>query len=311
MIDAVAALQETTESPVFVVGFPRSGTTLMRYLLNDHPQQAIAPETHFLVHFVPKYRNCSLSNPGDLHAFWTDFTSSEWFPRFGLEARDIYNCASADDASFRSLFRALLRVYAASTGKPRIGEKTPEHYEHLATLLSWFPNARVVFLLRDPRAVIASYLHIEQKWAEGANAYSLARRWQAHLSHVYRWRNDPRVRVIRYEDLVRNPHAELPEILNFVGLSDETSAILTRRPARRHATGSLAENAQLSDANVDLWRTRLSPRQISTVEGVLGTRMTSFGYALDRARLYSRYIAHIERAQRAARLLSHTRAGAL
>jgi hypothetical protein len=312
----------TTDPPIFVVGFPRSGTTLVHYLLNDHPEQAIAQETHFLDLFVPKYQDCNHGSWADLSAHWTEFTSklpdpfwadltsNDWFPSFGPEAED---GGSADgEPSFTVFFSALLRAYATSTGKPRVGEKTPDHYKHLATLFSWFPNARVIFLLRDPRAVVASYLHVTRDWAEGANAYALSRRWQSHLSDLYRWRDDPRVQIVRYEALVRSPQTELPEILNFVGLSDETTKILARQPAERIATGSFVAYAPVSDANIEVWRTRLSPRQIATVEGVLGTEMTKLGYPPDCPLVYSRGVAQITRAsQGARRLLSGVRPRAL
>jgi hypothetical protein len=316
----VVAIEPTTDSPIFVVGFPRSGTTLVHYLLNDHPEQAVATETHFLDRFVPKYRDRNFRNWTDLTAFWTEFTdglankfwaeftNSEWFQRLG----PVRNRRRGDyDPSFPTFFTALLSAYAVSTGKSRIGEKTPDHYEHLATLLSWFPEARIIFLLRDPRAVIASYLRVRRPWAQGVNAYTLSERWQSHLSHLYRWRDDPRVRVVRYESLVRDPETELGGILNFAGLSDETTTILARRPVERFATGSFVANAPVSDANVEAWRTRLSPRQIATAEGVLGPDMVNLDYALDHPRIYSRGVAQITRAgQKVHQLLGGIRSGA-
>lgn len=278
--------------PVFVVGFPRSGTTLMRFLLDSHPDLAVAPETHFLAHFLARHPDLDLTDPAQRTAFWAEFTDSQWFPRLGIDPDAV---PLDDQHDPRSLFRAILVAYADKTGKTSFGEKTPDHYQHLATLFDWFPDARVAFMVRDPRAVVASYLTIGQSWADGADAYTLARSWSAHMEQVNAWRGDPRVRVVLYEQLVRDPETEVRAFLELAGLRDETSAILSRQPTQRMETGSLGPDGAVTDQNVDAWRQRLSRRQIAVVEAFNGEHMSALGYVTDTGRWRSRVEGNVER----------------
>jgi hypothetical protein len=291
----------TQRTPLFVVGFPRSGTTLMQYLLNDHPDQAVAPETHFLSRHWRDNRHRDLTDPTDREAFWTEFTSSPWFPDLGLDAR-----AFADSAppgtfdSFGALFAGLLAAYADRTGKPRIGEKTPHHYQYLSTLFEWFPDARVIFMVRDPRAVTASYLTVDQSWAADADAFAIAARWARHVAQLNKWRADPRVHVVPYEQFVRDPSGELGRILSFAGLRDETAAILSRQPTQKRETGSLRVYTQVSDENIDAWRGRLSRAQVGVVEGLTRSHMRAFGYLPDVPLLLSKTYLAADRVRRRA-----------
>ncbi len=107
MIGGVAAFQPTADQPIFVVGFPRPGTTLMRYLLNDHPEQAIAPETHFLGHFVLLSRRQIATVEGILGAEMTSFG-------YSLDRAQLYTRPVAHIERARQGARRLLSQTRAS-----------------------------------------------------------------------------------------------------------------------------------------------------------------------------------------------------
>jgi hypothetical protein len=178
--------------------------------------------------------------------------------------------------------------------------KTPDHYKHLDTLFDWFPDARVVFMIRDPRGVVASHLHLDETWAQGATPFAVASQWTAHLRQLDRWRGDQRVRVVRYEALVTNPESELRAILDFAGLRDDASEILDRRPTQRRETGSLSEVTRVSDENVEAWRKRLTRWQLAHVEAITCPDMTTLGYEPSVPVTVSRTVANVERIRRAA-----------
>jgi hypothetical protein len=272
--------------PLFIVGFPRSGTTMLQFLLDDHPDQAIASESHFLDLFWAPHRDLDLTDECDAADFWAEFSASRWFARLELDP-DTFR-AGADPrvfADFRSLFAAVLDAHAESRGKARAGEKTPDHYRHLDTVFDWFPDARVVFMVRDPRAVVASYLHVDRDWAKGLDAYELSHRWSQHIGYLNQWLDDPRVHLIRYEDLVREPAPHLRAILTFAGLRDETAAILSREQTASRPTGSLRSDTAVSDRNVEAWRSRLGARDLAVVEAVNRRHMHALGYQPVGARL--------------------------
>jgi hypothetical protein len=281
----------------------------MRFLLNDHPDLAVAPETHFLSYYWRRHNHVDLTQPTDRETFWAEFTSSDTFSRLALDPDALRAGAAADALTdFRAMFRAVLVAYAEKNGKKRFGEKTPDHYQHLGTLFEWFPNGRVVFLIRDPRAVVASYMTVNQQWAEGSDAYTLARGWRSHVDdHVRQWQDDPRVRLVRYEQLVRAPEAELRQVLDFAGLRDETSAILNRQPTEKLGTGSLGPASRVSDDNVDVWRSRLTRRHLALIEGATSARMPVLGYTPEMSPVRSRVTAAAERVRRRSRRLVQDR----
>jgi len=104
----------TPESPIFIVGMPRSGTTLLRSLLNQHPRIAIAPETHFLSSFVRK------GNTPD--SCWQEYVSTERFGYLGINATAVSSRLDQDSTiSYKGIFYALLREYAYLMNKPICG----------------------------------------------------------------------------------------------------------------------------------------------------------------------------------------------
>ncbi len=181
---------------IFIVGVSRSGTTLMRRILDKHSRIGIATENHYLGHLLAwegtrSYfrrvgdlredasirRLVELIYSGDLQRrsrlrelspYWRWLT--ERVPREDIEA---YLLAS--DRSERGVFQAFLRIYADRRGKVIMGEKTPAHLAYVDTLLTWFPDARVIHCMRDPRAIYVSELRRRSEHAVGFPYRQLAR----------------------------------------------------------------------------------------------------------------------------------------
>ena len=128
-------------SPIFIVGCPRSGTTLVRSILAAHSRIIISPESHFLNYWVKQYAHLNLLQPQDFDRFWQDFSTSQRFGYFDLNGSALKTKIqtetqqSGNPVSFQLIFRCLLDAYAAKMQKPRWGEKTPAHYESVDVLL--------------------------------------------------------------------------------------------------------------------------------------------------------------------------------
>ena len=149
--------------PVFVVGVPRSGTTLLSAMLNAHPDIAISPETFFL-EWALRRRDVDPREEQGFERFWDDYSASKSFESLGLDNAVLRNNLPAGgERTFVAIFASILQTYAEAHGEARCGEKTPRHYLYIDTLLEWFPRATVVFVVRDPRAVAASLLRVP--WA--------------------------------------------------------------------------------------------------------------------------------------------------
>lgn len=269
--------------PIFIVGLPRSGTTLMGSLLSAHPAIAIAPETHFLNHWLKLSPHLDLKQRPDFEQFWAEFSSSERFSYFGVEAEVVKaQILSKGKTDASVIFSTMLKQYARDRHKQRWGEKTPAHYQFMDRLLEWYPQARLITMLRDPRAVTRSLLGVP--WASNY-AVAHAYRWRLGVRDLKRWLSEPRVLVVKYETLVTTPEAELRRVCAFVGevftpqmfdRSEASSPIINREGwARDHLQAALKP---ISTDNIEKWRSDLAPDDIAAIEYVTRQEMQLFGY---------------------------------
>jgi len=273
------------DSPVFIVGMPRSGTTLMRGAVDAHPDIAIAPETHFLNFWVPRAGKRELESRADFDRFWGAFARSRQFAQLGLSAADVREAVlAADELSFRTVFAILLGAYARKAGKTRWGEKTPLHHLHIGRLLEWFPASRIVYMLRDPRSVVASLQ--DAPWAQ-PNLELQACRWRDSVRVLGRWESDPRVCVVFYEALVTEPETVLRKLGDFLGEHFDVSLLSRRQLESGHGVSAYGGWAQehfgaasgpIRSDSISKWQERLTPRQVAIVEYLTQTQMRRVGY---------------------------------
>lgn len=297
------------DAPFFIVGSGRSGTTLLQSLLSGHPRLTVPPETHYMKRAM-SWGADARDAPADFDAFWADLTGWSRFADLGVDADDVLaRLDRCGGRTFRGVLLAMLAAYGGAHGAARTGEKTPSHYRHVGRLLSWYPQARVLFVRRDPRAVIAS--HLPTPWVTGqmrppSRLASFSRR--SRLVHVAEraalWRqangrflaaceHDPRVHVVAYEALVTAPHEELEAVCDFLGERYEAAMLADRggtarpgealaergdgfqdwRRGHRAAAGSAVTRSGLAK-----WRTALSALEVAMVEAVCGPTMRPAGY---------------------------------
>jgi hypothetical protein len=297
---------------IFIVGVSRSGTTLMRRILDKHSRVGIATENHYLGHLLPwegarhYFRRLGdlrddanvralvelvysgelqrRSRLRELSPYWRWLTSR--VPRADLEA---YLLAS--DRSEQGVFAALLRIYADRRDKAVMGEKTPAHLAYVETLLDWFPRGRVVHCLRDPRAIYVSELRRRAEHAVGFPYRQLAAvprlmerfvllevawAWAraVHRHRTLRRRFPRRYRLVRFEDLVAAPEATLGELCDFLGLAFEPRLLEQKVTSR----GALVGAAGFDAAAADRWREHIDPAAKAALQQLLGRRLAEMGY---------------------------------
>jgi hypothetical protein len=335
--------------PIFIVGAGRSGTTLLRSLLSAHSRISIAPETHFMKRAVDE-GGFGRDAPADFDAFWSRYTSALRFKDLAIDAdrcRELID--QQGEHTFRSVFRAVLTAYGERVGKGRIGEKTPGHVHFLSELLEWFPDARVLVLQRDPRAVVASQLRtpwvasrrvspsLRKGLFIGKRAYEVAfyaDDWATIYEKVVpTWDADPRIMILSYEALVADAESALRTICDFLGESFEPALTnnrtndtvpvaagtpeikddLWRRWRSEHHTQTLRP---VTTASIDKWKAGLSEADVSIIEGRCGKAMLAAGYipsatALQQSigRLFAGTLAAIGDAETRGRALVKRRIG--
>jgi Sulfotransferase family len=203
----------------FVVGVGRSGTTLLRMMLDAHPELAVPPETHFLNPFIQasgRFRfNPRLGAKAiveDERRRWGDFglEASDLIERF--EAIEPYNTSDA--------LRAFYLLYADKHGKSRWGDKTPDYIRKMKKIQKTLPEARFIHVIRDGRdAGLSQNSRIVKRGKEPVPPREMARRWRKRIVKSRIDANEvDRYIEVRYEDLVADTESVLRRVCEHVEL---------------------------------------------------------------------------------------------
>jgi hypothetical protein len=230
---AAAPDRDVAPMPI-VVGAPRSGTTMLRLMLDAHPALAIPPETGFLT-LAPGLRGSgdrlrerfldAVTRHGQPSPSWPDFEIPRDEFREALHATTPFTAAAG--------FRAFYRLYAARFGKPRWGDKTPLYCLHLAPIRRVLPEARFVHVIRDGRDVALSS---RKMWfSPGFAIETQAAYWRRCVLGARRaGLGRPDYLEVRYEDLVLRTRETLARICAFVDLpyDEAMERFHTRAPDR-------------------------------------------------------------------------------
>lgn len=282
----------------FVVGAPRSGTTLVRAVLSAHPGMFVPPETKFFLWHEPP------ASPGAWPGYLDRLFASEDWAIQGLDAEAARQRLDATDHGARSVFLAILAMHAERTGKPRIGEKTTNHSRHVERLRALFPSAKFIFVCRDPRDVIASQMGMPwQRWSHLDRARKCAKIMGEAL-RLERALPAGTFTIVRYEALTRDPEAEARRLCEFLGESYEGSMLTFHERAdtginEREPDWITRTMRPISASSVGRYSRRLAPRQVAGIERVFGPLLEKLGYAPDRRigpyRLHWRVLDPVDR----------------
>jgi hypothetical protein len=312
-VTKAASLLPGEPEAIFVVGTGRSGTTLMRTQLELSPRIAIARENHFLGHLRAaegaRYyfrragdladdatirRIVAMLYEGDfrrqsrlreLSPFWRWLVAN--VPRAELEQRLL-----AAERSERGLMTAFMRVYADwRGGRPIMGEKTPAHLAYVDTLLDWFPTARVIHMMRDPRAVYVSDLRRRRNklrrpysWlalmpgllaltvlVQDSVVWRAAERFHRQWAEAY----PDRYRLVRFEDLVSSPEPTLQRLYDFLGVELPVDALNVKVVSQGFQAGEHGFDAGAATR----WRRHINPFARRWLELFLRAPMHRLGYS--------------------------------
>jgi len=298
---------------IFIVGASRSGTSLMRLILESNPRIAIADENHFMGHLLPGHgmreviRSIGdLSDDATIHRIVELLYSKEfragnrlrdlspfwlWLAR-KVPAEDLERRLLAEERTERGVYRACLRAYADFVGnRPILGEKTPAHVRWADELLAWYPSARMIHMVRDPRGVYVSEVRRRTEHPK-----SLPYRWLVRvplslrafiaLETVYAWsgavrrhaglarRHPGRYRMVRFEDLVASPETEIRGVCEFLGVAFDPAMLRQKVVSRGERIGETGFDAGAAVR----WRERIRPWDARLITWLLGGRLDRLGY---------------------------------
>lgn len=273
--------------PIFVVGAPRSGTTLLQYMLRSHPRISLPTgESHFIVPLC--------ANPGafgdlsrqenvrrllqEMYRRNADFLDTDLHGiRFDVDslAAELWKEGRNTPATIIS---GLFEKNAHGEGKPRWGDKTPYYVLHLPKIIEWFPGAQIIHLIRDGRDCSLSLINRRHDF-NVYNSYQAAKYWQ-HYVRVGRERGkllgpDTYIET-RYEDLLDNPAATMERISTFLG-EEYTDSLVHFNKANQAGKTPLLQKPVQTD-NAGKWRNQMSRASIRAFESVAAGTLSQLGY---------------------------------
>jgi hypothetical protein len=273
-----------TELPIFVIGFQRSGTTLLQSLLGAHPRIAAPPETHFIArvaHLADYFGD--LEDDGNLRRALHEALNPPvpLLADCGFDEDVLFERAVAGPRTYAALLDTLMGDFADRHGKARWCEKTPTQPAGWAFAL--FPDAQVVHIVRDPRDVVASSLEVP--WT-GLGTRQIAAAWRRFTLDNVRVGLEvgpSRFLQIRYEDLARDFEATLSLVCAFLG--EGLTAEMLVNPERRLPTiaaaaapwhGTVLE--QRPPPVSGSYRSRLRADRRARVAATIGGVIPALGY---------------------------------
>lgn len=279
----------------FIVGPPRAGTTMVRLMLNSHPEIAVPAETWFFPVVLLEARQFGdFGLAEQVNAFAREVASSTAETLrpvsevFRVSAEEVAAAVSACRArSYADGFWAFLDLLARREGKRLWGEKTPYYSAWLGKLSQAYPKARFIALVRDPRDAVASLQDVV--W--GRKTYPTLTdgglRWRYAMEGIERSRPllRERLMVLAYEKLVADPERGARELCDFLGVSFAPEMLRFHETAESTMPPGVdawhARVKQPIDASrVGRWRQRFTPEDVGMIELAAGpSLMSAWGYA--------------------------------
>ena len=261
-----------SERPIFILGCPRSGMTLLRLMLRTHPRIAIAPETRFL---LSAYENRAAY--GDLRHLANRRALAEWivagagtrFTELGLDPHAVAAEIIDGPPTLGSAVGVVLRAYARGQGRSRWGDMRPAYIQHIDVLLRLFPDTQIVHVVRDGRDCVAALkrspwwrmgtYHAIATWTQAIDAGRAASRRLPADTYI----------EVQYENLVADPSSALMRLCAFL---------------EEEYVPAMSEQTEPSSMEWQNWSTAgsrpqgLASWELDLCETVMTERLMSYGY---------------------------------
>lgn len=287
--------------PIFIIGNPRSGTTLLRLMVNNHRHIVVPPECGFAVWWYDKYRHWdseSSRDPQQLDGFLADLAASKKIETWNLDYAALRDTIAANQpADYAELVSCVYTFFGQATGKSfqRWGDKNNFYIQHVATLNEIFPDAAFIHIVRDGRDVACSYRKLavtpmDSQYAPhlATDIAAIAAEWATNndqAAAAFEAIGQGRVGVVRYEDLVTNSEAELRRLCAFLAEPYDEQMLdyyLNNQKAQQEPLEFLQWKRKTlempTDSEVGKYRALLTAEEIAAFDAIAGATLARYGY---------------------------------
>lgn len=283
-----ATNRDVDKPPIFVVGVPRSGTTLLAAMLAGHSRLSCGTETRF-------FRFLAEIDPAELcdQFSWPDNAVEFLFSiklvdipvpqHYGLAREQIHSYLRSRRPEVSVVLSSLTEQFMRRQGKRRWVEKSPEHLRYVDSIRKYFPQSPIIRILRDPRDVALSL--VKTPWGPSAflDALMLWRRYDDQSARFFQ--RDENCYTIRYENLLQSPEAELKKLCAFIdeeyehGMLD-TSSSATNVVTQKDAWHRIVHKS-VDITRIQVWKRDLTKEQNRVAEALVGDRLLAYEYECD------------------------------
>lgn len=279
----------------FIVGVTRSGTTLLRLMLDAHSEMAMPPETHFVPALIKATRKRGVTCE-EAHAI---VTGHRQWGDFNLDQGELLRrYCELDRIDPETTVRAFFELYAEREGKPRWGDKTPNYVKRMKQIERWIPEARFIHMIRDGRdAALSRFKRILK---DPPPMEVVAERWVRKIEGAREAGANFHYMEIQYEELVRDTEPQLRRVADFLELpweegmlryyerAEERMSEMHRdlpgaegqplRPADHRKEAHLLTSKPPDPSRLARWKEEMKPEDVKAFESVAAPLLTELGY---------------------------------
>jgi sulfotransferase family protein len=301
---------------VFIVGCPRSGTTLLQRMVNAHPQVAITPESHWMPRLYEK--PWALNGNGVIeHKLVRELAAHPKFARLGIGRAELKKLEKLSrngrPLTYSTLVTAVLDLYGQAQRKPLVGDKTPDYVRRISTLHGLWPQARFVHVIRDGRDVCLSM----KEWPKVHPKPGDFTTWKQDPASTAAWWWEFNVRLgrdagrplgvglyyeLRYEALVAFPREECEKLCGFLSLPFDEAMLRFHEDRARPDPGLEQKRAGLPvTPGLRDWKSQMPAEELERFEAAAGDLLDELNYPRAVPRLEPQAL---ERAAKVRRMLA-------
>lgn len=269
--------------PLFIVGMPRSGTKLVRALLNQHPSISLTlAESHFIPYFIKKFGNPPpFGSRAEMAPLLRELRQTAFFStmqRAGYEFDESSFGADVVCNSWSAIFEQIFRHFGdKKDARDAIwGDKTPGYINHLPLLKRVFPHAKFMHVIRDPRDYCLS---VRKSFAK--SIYRAAHRWRHGVANAHKYGSmlGSDYHEMHYEMLLEKPVSTMKDAASFLNIAyDDRLVDLVSAP---EDLGDAKGHRKIVTDNKKKYRTQLAAYEIKRIEEIVCDVAKSVGYRLE------------------------------
>lgn len=225
-------------NPFFIIGNPRSGTTLLRLMLTNNKDLLVPPECGFAVWLYSKYAEANFLQLETLKKFVDDVHASRKFDTWNIQKHELFeSLAKSEPKSYMEAVASVYLCYGQTLCRTfkRWGDKNNYYLHHISELNEIFPKAQFIHIIRDGRDVACSYREVNRKFIDNIyapklpdNIVSITEEWRNNINEITRSLSNLGNNMsteVRFTDLVMMPEKTLQRLSSFLGVEYDSSML--------------------------------------------------------------------------------------